>query len=64
MFAHLLSFCQQNIAKSDGHFSKMNRDLSEHRQGCVIQIIHLPAHMDFGIKAVDVLQYFFLARKT
>ena len=38
MFMHLPSFCQQNIAKSNGHFSKMDGDLSKHR-GFAIQFI-------------------------
>ena len=29
MFTRLLSFCQQNIAKSNGHFSKMDGDVDE-----------------------------------
>ena len=39
MLLHLLSFCQQNIAKSNGHFSKMDGDLSKHRQGFAIHFI-------------------------
>ena len=31
MLTYLLSFCQQNIAISNGHFSKMDRDLSKRR---------------------------------
>ena len=38
-FMHSLSFCQQNVAKSIGHFSKMDGDLSKHLQGFAIQII-------------------------
>ena len=39
MFTYLLSFCQQNIAKSNGHYSKMDRDLSKHQQGFAIHLI-------------------------
>ena len=38
-FTHSLSFCQQNIAKSNGHFNKVDGDLSKHQQGFAIQFI-------------------------
>ena len=38
-FTHSLSCCQQNIAKSNGHFSKMDGDLSKLRQGFAIHLI-------------------------
>ena len=39
MHSDSLALCQQNIAKSNGHFSKMDGDLSKQRQGYAIQFI-------------------------
>ena len=53
-FTHSLSFCQQNVAKSNGHFSKMDGDL-KHLRGFAIQFIQPHARVGGHKRPVQLL---------